>query len=314
LQKVFHPSDLADDAKRAEMTPKILPIVTKITTLADELAGVGDPVGKEQGAQIRGQFMSFRVMLGDKQAADELEAQVKSKDAAESTAAKGQLLAAHWLLAHKDVAAQKALADQAAELAKANPTDNSLTASLLAMTQMGSSSHEITNRLEDMILGMKSAAAGMMRPMIEAHRKVAALENKPLVIKGVKNGGGDFTTDAWKGKVVMVDFWATWCQPCMQALPRVKKAYSTFHDKGLEIVGVSCDEDADALNKFLKSNPDMPWPQLFDPKMAGWNPIATELNVSSIPTMFLIDKKGILRTVDAGDDFEEQIAKLLEEK
>ena len=126
----------------------------------------------------------------------------------------------------------------------------------------------------------------------------------------------DLTKD-WKGKVILVDFWATWCGPCIAELPKVKKIYKDYHDKGLEILGVSCDSEAGELKGFIAKNPDMPWPQLFDaqqnPKL-NWHPLAKEYGINGIPTMFLIDKKGVVRTVEARQEFEELIPKMLQEK
>lgn len=93
----------------------------------------------------------------------------------------------------------------------------------------------------------------------------------------------------------------------------MKKVYAEFHAKGLEIVGVSCDRDVDDLKGFLSQNADMPWPQLFEPGKPGWHPLAEEFGIDGIPTMFLIDKKGVVRSVTARENYKELIPKLLAE-
>jgi peroxiredoxin len=91
----------------------------------------------------------------------------------------------------------------------------------------------------------------------------------------------------YKGKVVLVDFWATWCGPCVAELPHVLKAYEQYHDKGFDVVGISLDRDQEALTSFIKKR-EMRWPQIFDSK----NKLATQYGIESIPTTFLLDGEG----------------------
>ena len=115
-----------------------------------------------------------------------------------------------------------------------------------------------------------------------------------------------------KRQPVLVDFWATWCPPCMAALPDVIEIYNEYHAKGLEIVGISLDKNQHSLEKVLERY-KMPWPQYFDGM--GWgNKFVIEYNVTAVPTMWLVDKTGKLRTMEAGADLEKQVSELLAEK
>ena len=76
--------------------------------------------------------------------------------------------------------------------------------------------------------------------------------------------GNPISVGALKGKVVLVDFWATWCGPCRGELPNVIATYKKYHADGFEIIGVSLDSERDKLDKFLKEQDGMTWPQLFD--------------------------------------------------
>ncbi len=134
---------------------------------------------------------------------------------------------------------------------------------------------------------------------------------KPVAIQYTAVDGRAVDVAAMKGKVVLVDFWATWCVPCVGEVPNVKAAYEKLHGQGFEIVGISFDQSKDALESFVKDK-GMAWPQYFDG--AGWdNKFGQEFGIHSIPTMWLVDKQGNLRDLDARGALEKKVSKLLAE-
>jgi thiol-disulfide isomerase/thioredoxin len=134
---------------------------------------------------------------------------------------------------------------------------------------------------------------------------------KPLNIKFTALDGRQVDLSQIKDKVVLVDFWATWCGPCVGEIPHVKETYDKLHSKGFEVVGISFDNDQNALQKFVKTH-DLPWPQYFDGKV--WeNKFGLQYAIESIPTMWLVDKKGNLRDSNARDNLQGRVEKLLAE-
>jgi len=96
----------------------------------------------------------------------------------------------------------------------------------------------------------------------------------------------------YKGKVVIIDFWASWCSPCRKEMPHMKTLYAKYHEKGLEIFGVSLDKTAAAWKGYIIKE-KLPWIQVSDLK--GWGSIGAKIySVSSIPHLVLIDKDGNL--------------------
>lgn len=126
-------------------------------------------------------------------------------------------------------------------------------------------------------------------------------DGKPLSIAG------------HKGRIVLVDFWATWCQACLLELPNVLNVYGKYHDKGFDIIGVSLDVEQSTLERFIKES-KITWPQYFDGKM--WdNKLAAQYGVNIAPTTYLLDGDGkIIGKNLRGPALETAVAKALAKK
>ncbi|RIK81275.1 MAG: hypothetical protein DCC67_08310 [Planctomycetota bacterium] len=136
------------------------------------------------------------------------------------------------------------------------------------------------------------------------------LPGNPMEINGSLLSGGEVDWNSYRGKVVLVDFWATWCGPCKAELPNILKMYEGYHDKGFEVLGVSLDQ----TEEEAKSE-KLPWDSIFpgDENQRGFDhPLVKYYGINGIPTAILVDKEGKVVSMNArGPELRAQLKKLL---
>ncbi len=176
-------------------------------------------------------------------------------------------------------------------------------------------------------LQSKEEKLAMFERVVREYKDAPGAKYAPGKIKMIKGLGQPFElsfTDAitgqkrtmadFKGKVVVIDFWATWCGPCIADLPKVQKMYSEMKDQGVEIISISLDQAEDkgglkALKDFVAKNP-MPWAHYY--QGAFWDgEFSKSWGVNSIPALFLVDQNGTLVDVQARTNLDDRIKALL---
>jgi len=149
----------------------------------------------------------------------------------------------------------------------------------------------------------------------EAIARRMRLPGQFMALEGKVLTGGELDWTSYRGKVVLVDFWATWCGPCVAELPNVKENYKKYHDKGFDVVGISLDQARDKLDRFIEKE-EIPWTQMYDEvvqKGEGWNhPMARFYGINAIPAAILLDKDGKVVSMAArGEELPKLLEKLL---
>ena len=178
-------------------------------------------------------------------------------------------------------------------------------------------------RLQQLATDGNPAVADMAKLKLGA----LALKTAPVELKFPDLDGREIDLAKYRGKVVLLDFWATWCVPCMEEMPHIKAIYQKYHDQGFEVIGITDDivpkdpahprgsEKTLAQLKAFLVKEDMPWPQLWDTRVQDpptVKRLLRQFDVASLPTGLLIDKDGRLFASDnRGEKLEANVKKLL---
>lgn len=191
--------------------------------------------------------------------------------------------------------------------ARFNIGDDAFLLELLDKTSVALSSSEDPKRREFAEKYREEKEA--LERSIEARKRFEALLGAELEMNGLLLDGSELDWTSYRGKVTLVDFWATWCQPCVEEYRNVLELYETYHDSGFEVLGYSLDDDLDVLNEFIAKT-RLPWKtaslKLVQDAMEKGGKEYLDLKkyygIESIPTMILVDRDGKVIDIHARGD------------
>ena len=127
--------------------------------------------------------------------------------------------------------------------------------------------------------------------------------------QGTDVKGEEFSLEAYRGQVVLLDFWATWCPPCIAEIPNVKKTYEKYKDQKFQIIGISLDRSMEPLESYIEKA-ELGWLHYWDKSRK----VSTLYKVRGIPSTFLIDGEGVIRKTNLrGHELEHAVADLVKE-
>lgn len=242
-------------------------------------------------------------------AAEEMVAQAQgAKNIALAHYQFGSLLRYEWLDTHKDEPLRRAHEEMLSAMASGAKFPSAIYMDGLVLGEL-KQDDAAKARFEEFVKMQSESDPDRQRALryISRPELLRARMAPPFAI--TTTDGQRVSMDDLAGKVVLIDFWATWCAPCREALPHMREIAKKFQGQPMVVLSISLDTDEQKWKDFIAKN-EMTWPQYRDGGFTG--PIAKEFSVTAIPHTFTIDADGVLQDEHIGDSsMEGKLKKLI---